>query len=95
MTVRVTTLKGAGAGTYYVEALPNYYLDADEPRGIWHGHGAGLLGLSGTVDDDAFLALMAGLDPRDPERLLGNGYSEKSVRGFDVTASSPKSVSVL
>jgi conjugative relaxase-like TrwC/TraI family protein len=26
---------------------------------------------------------------------LGNGYSEKSVRGFDVTASSPKSVSVL
>jgi conjugative relaxase-like TrwC/TraI family protein len=47
------------------------------------------------VDDEQFLALMAGLDPRDPERLLGNGYSEKSVRGFDVTASSPKSVSVL
>jgi hypothetical protein len=36
-----------------------------------------MLGLSGTVDDDAFLALMAGMDPRDPERLLGNGYSEK------------------
>ncbi len=95
VTVRVTTLKGAAAGAYYVEALPNYYLDADEPRGLWQGHGAGKLGLSGTVDDDAFLALMAGLDPRDPERLLGNGYSERSVRGFDVTASSPKSVSVL
>ena len=95
VTVRVTTLKGAAAGAYYVEALPNYYLDADEPRGIWHGQAAGMLGLSGTVDDEAFLALMAGLDPRDPERLLGNGYSETSVRGFDVTASSPKSVSVL
>jgi conjugative relaxase-like TrwC/TraI family protein len=95
MTVRVTTLKGAAAGAYYVEALPNYYLDADEPRGIWHGRAAGMLGLSGAVDDVAFLALMAGLDPRDPGRLLGTGYSERSVRGFDVTASSPKSVSVL
>ena len=95
VTVRVTTLKGAAAGAYYVEALPNYYLDADEPRGVWHGRAAGMLGLSGSVEDEAFLALMAGMDPRDPERLLGNGYSEKSVRGFDVTASSPKSVSVL
>jgi conjugative relaxase-like TrwC/TraI family protein len=95
VTVRVTTLKGASAGVYYVEALPNYYLDADEPRGIWQGQAAGMLGLSGTVEDEAFLALMAGLDPRDPDRVLGNGYSERSVRGFDVSASSPKSVSVL
>jgi conjugative relaxase-like TrwC/TraI family protein len=95
VTVRVTTLKGAAAGAYYVEALPSYYLDADGPRGLWHGQAAGMLGLSGTVDDEAILALMAGLDPRDPDRLLGNGYSETSVRGFDVTASSPKSVSVL
>ena len=95
VTVRVTTLKGASAGAYYVEALPNYYLDADEPRGVWHGQGAGMLRLSGTVDDDAFLALMAGVDPRDPDSPLGKGYSETSVRGFDVTASSPKSVSVL
>ena len=29
VTVRVTTLKGAAAGAYYVEALPAYYLDAD------------------------------------------------------------------
>ena len=95
VTVRVTTLKGASAGAYYVEALPNYYLDADEPRGVWHGQGAGMLGLSGTVDDGAFLALMAGVDPRDADSPLGKGYSETSVRGFDVTASSPKSVSVL
>jgi conjugative relaxase-like TrwC/TraI family protein len=95
VTVRVTTLKGAAAGAYYVEALPAYYLDADEPRGVWHGRSAGMLGLAGSVDEESFLALMAGFDPRDPERLLGNGFSERSVRGFDVTASSPKSVSVL
>ena len=95
MTVRVTTLKGVGAGSYYVEALPNYYLDANEPRGVWHGQGAGMLGLAGVVDDAAFLAVMAGADPSDPDRMLGRAYTDKSVRGFDVTASSPKSVSVL
>ena len=42
MTVRVTTLKGAEAGAYYVEQLPNYYLDSGEPRGIWLGVGAQL-----------------------------------------------------
>ena len=32
VTARVTTLKGADAGAYYVEALPNYYLDSGEPK---------------------------------------------------------------
>jgi len=94
MTVRVTTLKGPDAGVYYVEALPSYYLDGDEPRGVWHGEGADRLGLVGEVDDDAFLAVMAGLDP-DSGEPLGRNYGETSVRGFDVTASAPKSVSVL
>ncbi|MGB7235013.1 MAG: relaxase domain-containing protein, partial [Rhodococcus sp. (in: high G+C Gram-positive bacteria)] len=60
MTVRVTTLKGADAGSYYVDALPNYYLDADEPRGRWHGKAAAVLGLRCEVGDDEFLNLMAG-----------------------------------
>ncbi len=63
MTARVTTLKGPAAGAYYVEALPRYYLDAGEPKGVWHGRGAGLLGLAGEVVDDEFLRVMAGLDP--------------------------------
>ncbi len=95
MTVRVTTLKGVDAGAYYVEQLPNYYLDSGEPRGIWFGDGARQLGVSGEVGDDAFLAVMAGMDPRRPDRDLGRRYDDKSVRGFDVTASAPKSVSVL
>ena len=95
MTVRVSTLKGCDAGAYYVEQLPNYYLQSGEPRGVWLGDGAPMLGLSGEVDDDAFLALIAGMDPHRPDRHLGRRYNEDSVRGFDVTASAPKSVSIL
>jgi len=87
VTVRVTTLKGPLAGAYYVEQLPSYYLDAGEPRGVWLGEGAELLGLAGEVDDDAFLAVMAGMDPRRPDRHLGRRYDDTSVRGFDVTCS--------
>ena len=83
MTVRVTTLKGFDAGSYYVEQLPNYYLDSGEPRGVWFGDGAQQLGVTGEVDDAAFLAVMAGMDPRRPDRDLGRHYDEKSVRGFD------------
>ena len=94
LTVRVTTLKGVDAGLYYVEGLPCYYLDAGEPAGVWRGRGAARLGLTGEIHEETFLALMAGLDPGtgDP---LGRRYGDGSVRGFDVTASAPKSVSVL
>jgi conjugative relaxase-like TrwC/TraI family protein len=95
VTVRVTTLKGADAGAYYVEALPNYYLDSGEPRGVWLGDGASLLGLADDVADEQFLALMAGMDPQRPDRALGRAYDDTSVRGFDVTCSAPKSVSVM
>ncbi|MCP4087177.1 MAG: relaxase domain-containing protein [Actinomycetia bacterium] len=96
MTARVITLKGGGAGEYYVKELPSYYLDPGEPAGLWHGHGAQLLGLDGEVDDGQFLRLMAGLDPHGTGNTpLGRTYGESSVRGFDVTASAAKSVSVL
>ena len=94
LTVRVTTLKGIDAGLYYVEALPSYYIEPGEPAGVWRGTGAVFLGLVGEVADEDFLALMAGLEPGSDEPL-GRRYGEGSVRGFDVTASAPKSVSVL
>ena len=94
MTVRVTTLKGAGAGRYYTERLPSYYLDGDEPAGHWWGRGAGLLGLDGEVDANAFIAVLAGKNPTT-SRDLGRRYGEESVRGYDATFSAPKSVSVL
>ena len=73
MTARVTTLKGPEAGAYSVEALPSYYLDGDEPPGVWHGRGAVRLGLAGVVDAEAFLAVMAGMDPSTGVQL-GRGY---------------------
>jgi conjugative relaxase-like TrwC/TraI family protein len=94
VTVRVTTLKGGDAGLYYVEGLHSYYLDAGEPTGVWRGDGAVFLGLVGEVDDDALLDLMAGLEP-GTDQPLGRRYGDASVRGFDVTASAPKSASVL
>jgi conjugative relaxase-like TrwC/TraI family protein len=94
VTVRVTTLKGASAGRYYTEHLPSYYLDGDEPPGRWWGRAAGLLGLGGDVDSEAFLTVMAGRDPWTGEDL-GRRYGEGSVRGYDATFSAPKSVSVL
>ncbi len=94
MTARVTTLKGDDAGAYYVEGPGRYYLDGDEPPGRWLGRGADALGLSGDVDDDDFLTLMDGRDPLDGE-LLGTRHTDRTVRGFDVTCSAPKSVSLL
>ncbi|HHQ48701.1 MAG TPA: conjugative relaxase, partial [Acidobacteria bacterium] len=94
MTVRVTTLKGVGAGRYYTEHLPSYYLDGDEPPGRWWGRGADRLGLSGETVPEAFLAVMEGRDPATG-RVLGRRLGEGSVRGYDTTFSAPKSVSVL
>lgn len=94
MTARVITLKGPDAGAYYVDGPGGYYLDGDEPPGQWLGLGVEALGLSGEVDDDDLLALMDGRDPVDGESL-GTSHHERTVRGFDVTCSAPKSVSVL
>jgi len=94
VTARTTTLKGADAGRYYVEDQLGYYLDRGEPPGRWMGRGAEHLGLAGEVDEDAFLDLMAGIDPGRGE-LLGTRHTERTVRGYDVTCSAPKSVSVL
>lgn len=95
MTARVITLKSPTAGAYYVEALPNYYLESGEPKGRWLGLGAEKLELAGEVDDQDFLAIMAGEDPRRPGAQLGRRFGDTSVRGFDITCSAPKSVSVL
>lgn len=92
--LRVTTLKGEGAGRYYTDRLPSYYLDGEEPPGRWWGQATEHLGLHGQVDPEAFLAVMAGRDPATGEDL-GRRFGERSVRGYDATFSAPKSVSLL
>ncbi|HVT78848.1 MAG TPA: MobF family relaxase [Acidimicrobiales bacterium] len=94
VTARTTTLRGAEAGRYYVEGALDYYVDRGEPPGVWRGAGAARLGLSGDINEEEFLNLMAGRDP-DGATLLGTAHTDKTVRGFDVTCSAPKSASVL
>lgn len=94
MTARVITLKGPDAGRYYVEEVGRYYLDGEEVPGRWRGAGAAALGLDGEFEEDAFLAVMDGLHP-ETGATLGTGHTDRTVRGFDVTCSAPKSVSLL
>jgi conjugative relaxase-like TrwC/TraI family protein len=79
---------GQGSPNYYVEHVAqgaeDYYAGHGEARGRWHGQGATSRGLDGEVDSDDFLNLL-GADP-------ANG---KTVFGYDLTFSAPKSVSLL
>jgi conjugative relaxase-like TrwC/TraI family protein len=94
VTVRVTSLKGPGAGAYYVAEHGGYYLAAGEPPGRWFGDAADRLGLALSFDNGSFVTVLAGIDPSTGVEL-GRAFGERSVRGYDVTFSAPKSVSLL
>ena len=72
----------------------DYYSGRGESPGRWSGAGAETLELGGRVQDDGFMALMEGRDPRTGEQLRRVGGRSK-VAAFDLTFSAPKSVSVL
>ena len=72
----------------------DYYSGRGESPGRWTGSGAETIALAGRVDDDGFMALMDGRDPRTGERLKRVGGRSK-VAAFDLTFSAPKSVGVL
>src|SRR5512140_559914 len=104
--MRPTAIKGENAVAYYdalvtdqaVASKPSrvedYYLSTDEQPGVWWGHAAAELGLIGESSREDFHAVMAGRHPRSGEPL-GRRLRSDGVRGFDLTFSAPKSVSVL
>jgi conjugative relaxase-like TrwC/TraI family protein len=104
--MRPTAIKGQRAVAYYDTLVPtraqaenpsrveDYYLSTDEQPGLWWGTGATELGLVGEGSPEQFHALMDGVDPRSGEQL-GQRLRADGVRGFDLTFSAPKSVSVL
>jgi conjugative relaxase-like TrwC/TraI family protein len=110
MVARVTTLKASsdklGALVDYyaglaeptshaaTRRLADYYLDPDEPAGRWAGTGRAELGLDGDVVAGQLRSLLTGRHPASGG-ALGRGFGDCSARGFDVTFSAPKSVSVL
>jgi conjugative relaxase-like TrwC/TraI family protein len=81
-----------GAASYY--ASDNYYTEGQlTEHSQWAGLGAAALGLSGTVEQDRFEAVLAG---RLAEGIaIRDGVRGAHRPGLDLTFSAPKSVSLL
>jgi len=98
-----TNLKNAKG--YFEEHLSvgDYYAENERVHGEWMGKGAELLGLSGTVTRDQFLALCENQHPASRELLTQRqNTTRKDIGGevanrrvfYDFTFSPPKSVSI-
>jgi len=87
-------LRKGDPGEYVLRAVArgaeDYYSGLGESPGEWIGGGCDALSLSGEVDPEAFRRVLRGCDPATGEQLV-----RRTVPGFDLTFSPPKSVSVL
>ena len=71
-------------------AVSDYYLrDATECAGHWHGLGAELLGLSGTVDKESYFKLCDNVNPKTGEQLTPVNRDVRRVL-YDFTFDLPK-----
>lgn len=87
--------KIGGNGGYYLDlAQEGYYLNGGEPLGRWWGRGAETLVGLGHVQRDELRAFLEGYSP-DGEALIQGAGRQNHQRGWDLTFSAPKSVSVL
>src|SRR6266567_1092787 len=94
---------GAGYAQRHLEHS-DYYDEHRKVQGEWHGRGAELLGLRGTVTREQFEAVREGLHPQSGEflrprhgsdRTNVDGSEQSKARSlYDLTFSAPKSVSV-
>ena len=102
LTIRAMT-GGAGYAQKHLEHS-DYFDQNRTVQGAWHGRGAELLGLNGTVTHEQFEAVREGLHPETGEflrprhsvdRIATDGEVESKARSlYDLTFSAPKSVSV-
>jgi conjugative relaxase-like TrwC/TraI family protein len=84
------------AKDYFTEHLSksDYYMrDSQEIAGEWHGRGAELLGLSGTVDKENYFRLCENLNPLTGEQLTPRVKADRRVL-YDFTFDAPKSVTL-
>jgi conjugative relaxase-like TrwC/TraI family protein len=83
---------------YYIDVVANsrddYYAGRGEAAGHWHGGGAAALGLAGRVEPAQYLAVMYGMTPDGTGWLLERAQ-DRTVLGWDLTFSAPKSLSLL
>jgi conjugative relaxase-like TrwC/TraI family protein len=92
---------GTSSWRYYQNQVARgaceYYLDAGEAPGRWHGRGLAQLGLaagSGVAERQLEAVFGRALHP-GTGRPLGRAWRIDGVTGFDLTLSAPKSVSAL
>lgn len=90
------SMSAESARSYYGAGLTrgDYYSEGQEVVGAWGGKGAARLGLSGTVDPQAFNRLIDNQHPLTGDRLTARHRSVRTV-GYDLNFHAPKSVSVL
>lgn len=90
---------GGGQERYYLdkvaEGAEDYYSGEGEAEGYWLADGAEDLGLQGKVDPDQLVGMLTGANPASGEPLGLRHVEGGPVPGFDLTFSSPKSVSLL
>lgn len=82
----------AGAKSYYSTA--DYYTEGQELAGVWRGHAAARLGLSGEVRREDWDALCDNRNPSTGEPLTARTKSDRRV-GYDFNFHCPKSLSLL
>ena len=102
LTIRAMS-GGAGYSQRHLEHS-DYYDEYRRVQGEWHGRGAELLGLNGTVTPEQFEAIREGLNPETGEflrprhsadRAKEDGSEQSKGRSlYDLTFSAPKSVSI-
>jgi len=97
--LRITPSTSAkGAKEYFTQSLTRddtgYYHEGQELAGAWGGKGSQMLGLSGSVSQEAYFALCDNRNPSTGEQMSPRDKDNRRV-GFDFTFSAPKSVSVL
>jgi conjugative relaxase-like TrwC/TraI family protein len=94
----MSVMSSGQAGYYLGLAREDYYLQGGEPPGHWFGSGARRLGLSGEVQPNHVYNLFDGLSPSGDRALVQLQRQEGRTLhrpGWDLTFSSPKSVSTL
>jgi conjugative relaxase-like TrwC/TraI family protein len=84
-----------GSEGYYLDTVArgaeDYYVGRGEAPGTWMGRGADALNLRGVVEPEDLRQILSGTAPNGA--VLG--AANRTVPGFDLTFSVPKSVSVL
>jgi conjugative relaxase-like TrwC/TraI family protein len=79
--------------TQHMERSDYYLKDSPEIAGQWHGLGAELMGLSGTVDKERYFALCDNRNPITGKQLTPHTKGNRRVL-YDFTFDAPKSVSL-